>query len=67
MPRILKIFYKKPLDKSERKDEEVDLKVNIQKMKIMTSGPITPWEIDGENSGNSVRLYFWGLQNHYRW
>ena len=47
--------------------EKVALKFNIQKMKIMASGPITSWEIDGENSGNSVRLYFLGLQNHCRW
>ena len=40
--------------------------LNIQKTKIMASGPITSWEIDGENSRNSVRLYFWGLQNHCR-
>ena len=38
-------------------------KLNIQKTKIMASGPITSWEIDGE-TGNSVRLYFSGLQNH---
>ena len=42
------------------------LKLNIQKTKIMASGPITSWEIDGE-TGNSVRLYFFGLQNHCRW
>ena len=47
--------------------EKVGLKLNIQKMKIMASGPITSWEIDGKNSGNSVRLYFGGLQNHCRW
>jgi len=46
---------------------KVGLKLNIQKMNIMASGPITSWEIDGENSGNSVRLYFFGLQNHCRW
>ena len=46
--------------------EKVGLKLNIQKTKIMASGPITSWEIDGD-SGNSVRLYFWGLQNHCRW
>ena len=38
---------------------------NIQKTKIMASGPITSWQIDGE--GNSGRLYFFGLQNHCRW
>ena len=41
--------------------EKVGLKLNIQKTKIMASGPITSWEIDGENSGNSGRLYFGGL------
>ena len=46
--------------------EKVGLKLNIQKMKIMASGPITSWEIDGE-TGNTVRFYFWGLQNHCRW
>ena len=36
------------------------LKLNIQKTKIMASGPITSWQIDGGNNGNSERLYFWG-------
>ena len=43
----------------KEESEKVGLKLNIQKMKIMASGPITSWEIDG-NSGNSVRLYFLG-------
>ena len=47
--------------------EKVGLKLNIQKTKIMVSGPITSWQIDGGNSGNSVRLYFLGLQNHCGW
>ena len=51
------------LMKVKEESEKVDLKLNIQKMKIMASGPIT----SGEISGNSVRLYFSGLQNHYRW
>ena len=46
--------------------EKVGLKLNIQKMKIMASGPITSWEIDGETV-ETVRLYFFGLQNHCRW
>ena len=46
--------------------EKVGLKLNIQKMKIMASGPIPSWEIDGETV-DSVRLYFGGLQNHCRW
>ena len=41
--------------------EKVDLKLNIQKTKIMASGPITSWETDGETVGTVVRLYFWGL------
>ena len=47
------------LMKVKEESEQVVLKLNIQKMKIMASGPITSWEIDGE-TGNSVRLYFWG-------
>ena len=46
--------------------EKVGLKLHIQKTKIMASGPITSWEIDGEMV-ETVRLYFSGLQNHYRW
>ena len=51
----------------KEESEKVGLKPNIQKMKIMASGPITSWQIDGETVGNSVRLYFLGLQNHCRW
>ena len=53
------------LMKAKEESEKVGLKLNIQKMKIMAFGPITSWQIDG-NSGNSNRLYFWVLQNHYR-
>ena len=49
----------------KEESEKVGVKLNIQKTKIMASGPITSWEIDGE-TGNSVRLYFGGLQNHCR-
>ena len=49
-----------------KETEKADLKLNIQKTKIMASGPITSWQIDGD-SGNSIRLYFFGLQNHCRW
>ena len=45
--------------------EEVGLKLNSQKTKIMASGPITSWEIDGETM-ETVRDYFFGLQNHCR-
>ena len=55
------------LMKVKEESEKVGLKLNIQKTKIMASGPITSWEIDGGNSGNSVRFYFLGLQNHCRW
>ena len=47
------------LMKVKEESEKLGLKLNIQKTKIMVSGPITSWEIDGGNSGNSVRLFFW--------
>ena len=47
--------------------EKAGLQLSIQKLKIMASGPITSWQVDGGNSGNSDRLYFSGLQNHCRW
>ena len=50
----------------KEESEKVGLKLNIQKTKIMASGPITSWEIDGETVV-SVRLYFFGFQNHCRW
>ena len=49
-----------------KEESENGLKLNIQKMKIMASGPITSWQTDGETMGNSERLYFLGLQNHCR-
>ena len=52
--------------KVKEESEKVGLKLNIQKMKIMVSGPITSWEIDGKNAKND-RVYFLGLQNHCRW
>ena len=51
------------LMKVKVESEKVGLKLNIQKTKIMASGPITSWEIDVE----TVRLYLGGLQNHCRW
>ena len=54
------------LMKVKEESEKIGLKLNIQKMKIMASGPITSWENRWGNSGNSVRLYFSGLQNHCR-
>ena len=53
------------LMKVKEDSEKVGLKLNIQKTKIMASGPITSWQIDGE-TGNRVRLYFGGLQNRCR-
>ena len=47
----------------KEESEKVGLKLNIQKTKIMASGPITLWQIDGETVAN----YFSGLQNHCRW
>ena len=44
---------KSPLMKVKEESEKVGLKLNIQKTKIMASGPITSWQIDGRNSGNS--------------
>ena len=56
---------KRLLVKVKEENEKVGLKLNFQETKIMASGPITSWQMDGE-TGNSVRLYFWGLQNHCR-
>ena len=52
--------------KVKEENENVGLKLNIQKTKIMASGPITSWEIDGE-TGETMSDYFFGLQNHCRW
>ena len=54
------------LMKVKEESEKASLKLNIQKTKIMTSGPITSQQIDGGNNENSERLYFLGLQNHCR-
>ena len=53
------------LMKVKEESEKVGLKLNVQKTKIMASGPITSWEIDGETV-ETVRLYFSWLQNHCR-
>ena len=47
--------------------EKAGLKLNIQKTKIMASGPITSWEIDGETVETVSDFIFWGLQNHCGW
>ena len=54
------------LMKLKEENEKVGLKLNIQKTKIMASGPITSRQIDGETEENSGRLYSGGLQNHCR-
>ena len=55
------------LMKVKEKSEKVGLKFNIQKMKIMASGPITSWEIDGETVETVSDFILGGLQNHCRW
>ena len=56
---------KSPLMKMKEESEKVGLKLNIQKIKIMASGPITSWQIDGETM-KTVRDLFFRLQNHCR-
>ena len=55
------------LMKVKEESEKVGLKLNIQKMKIMGSGPITSWEIDSETVETVSDFIFFGLQNHCRW
>ena len=57
---------KEPLDESERGEFKVGLKLNIQKTKIIASGPMTSWQVDGETV-ERVTDFFGGLQNHCRW
>ena len=53
--------------KVKEESEEVGLKLNIQKTKIMASGPITSWEIDGEAVETGSDFIWGGLQNHCGW
>ena len=55
------------LMKVEEESEKVGLELNIQKTKIMASGPITSWQIDGETVETVANFIFGGLQNHCRW
>ena len=57
---------KRLLVKVKEESEKVELKLSIQKTKIMASGPITSWQIDGETE-DTMTDYFLGLQNHCRW
>ena len=54
------------LMKVKVESEKVGLKLNIQKTKIMASGPITSWQTDGETKETVADFIFWGLQNHCR-
>ena len=58
---------KKLLMKVKEENEKVGLKLNIQKTKIMASGPITSWQIDGETVEAVSDFILGGLQNHCRW
>ena len=55
------------LMKLKEESEKVGLKFSIQKTKIMASGPITSWQIDGETIETVTDFHFLGLQNHCRW
>ena len=55
------------LMKVKEESEKVDLKLNLQKTKITTSGPITSWQIDGETVETVTDFILKGLENHYRW
>ena len=55
------------LMKVKEESERVGLKLNIQKTKIMPSGPVTSWQIDGETVKTVADFIFGGLQNHCRW
>ena len=57
----------KSLLKVKEESERVGLKLNVQKTKIMASGPITSWQIDGETMGTARDFSFFWLQNHCRW
>ena len=57
----------KSLLKVKEESEKVGLKLNIRKTKIMASGPITSWQIDGETMETVRDFIFGGLQNHCRW
>ena len=55
------------LMKVKEESEKVGLKLNTQKTKIMASGPITSWQIDGETMETVTDFIYFGLQNHCRW
>ena len=53
--------------KAKQESEKAGLKLNIQKTKIMATGSITSWQIEGEKVEAETDFYFLGLQNHCRW
>ena len=55
------------LIKVKEESEKVGLKLNIQKTKIIASGPITSWQLDGDTVETVADFIFWGLQNQCRW
>ena len=55
------------LIKVKEKSEKIGLKTSIQKTKIMASGPIASWQIDGETMETMTDFFFLGIQNHCRW
>ena len=55
------------LMKVKEENEKVGLKLNIQKTKVIASGPITPWQTDGETVETVADFHYLGLQNHCRW
>ena len=57
---------KRLLKSVQQESEKFGLKLHIQKSKIMASGPVTSWQIDGETV-ETVADFIWGLQNHCRW
>ena len=66
-PSLWQNVLKSLLMKVKEESEKVGLKLNIQKTKIMASGPITSWEIDGETVETVSEFIFWRLQTHCRW
>ena len=58
---------KSPLMRVKEETEKVGLRLNIQKTKIMASGPITSWQIDGETVETVIDFFWGGLQNQCRW
>ena len=58
---------KRLLMKVKEESEKVGLNLNTQKMKIMASGPITSWQIDGETDETVIDFIWGGLQNHCKW